>query len=195
MTAPKREIATYEDLLRVPEHLVAELVDGELYTWPRPRLRHARAAGRLFGRIERAFDSGDDGPGGWLIVFEPELRLHNDALIPDIAGWRAGREPVDPDASRIDIAPDWVCEVLSPSTRSFDRVKKMAVYARHGVEYAWLLDPLDRTLEVKRLVGGRWTDMATFDEGVVRAEPFDAIEIDLISIWGGPPPVSPLSAP
>jgi Uma2 family endonuclease len=192
MTARARERrATYEDLLAVPEHLVAELIDGELYTWPRPRLRHAKAATRLSGRLERAFDSGEDGPGGWLIVFEPELRLRDDVLIPDIAGWRAERAPDDLDAARIEIPPDWVCEVLSPSTRSFDRVKKMTIYARHNVGYAWLIDPLDRTLEVKQLESGHWTDRAVFSEGVIRAEPFDAIEIDLEKIWGA----SPLPAP
>ena len=182
--------ATYEDLLAVPENLNAELIDGELYTWPRPRLRHAKAAGRLFGRLEHAFDSGD-GPGGWVIVFEPELRLNDDVLIPDIAGWRLARAPVDLDAARIDISPDWVCEVLSPSTRRFDRVKKMVVYARHEVEYAWLVDPLDRTLEVKHLESGHWTDIAVFSEGVIRAAPFDAIGIDLAKIWGEPPLPAP----
>src|SRR5260221_10202028 len=83
--------ATYEDLLAVPEHLVAELIDGELYTSPRPRLRHAKVATRVGSRLERAFDSGDDGPGGWVIVFEPELRLHENAVIPDLAGG-----PVEP---------------------------------------------------------------------------------------------------
>lgn len=191
MTARVKERrATYEDLLAVPEHLVAELVDGELYTWPRPRLRHAKVAGRLYGRLERAFDSGDDGPGGWVIVFEPELRLREDALIPDIAGWRLGRAPEDLDAARIEIPPDWICEVHSPSNRNFDRVKKMAIYARHQVEYGWLVDPLDRTLEVKQLPAGHWTDLAVFSEGIVRAEPFDAIEIDLDRIWGAPPPSS-----
>jgi Uma2 family endonuclease len=185
MTARVRERrATYEDLLAVPEHLVAELVDGELYTWPRPRLRHAKAAGRLFGRLERAFDSGDDGPGGWVIVFEPELRLHDDALIPDLAGWRIERAPEDLDAARIDIPPAWICEVLSPSTRNFDRVKKMSIYARHEVEYAWLMDPVDRTLEVKQLQSGHWTDIAVFSDGLIRAQPFEAIEIDLAKIWG-----------
>jgi Uma2 family endonuclease len=188
MTARVRERrATYEDLLAVPEHLVAELVDGELYTWPRPRLRHAKAATRLGSRLERAFDSGDDGPGGWVIVFEPELRLHDDALIPDLAGWRIERAPEDLDAARIDIAPDWICEVLSPSTRNFDRVKKMAIYARHQVEYAWLMDPVDRTLEVKQLQSGHWTDIAVFSDGVIRTQPFEAIEIDLAKMWGASP--------
>ncbi len=192
MTARAKERrATYEDLLAVPEHLVAELVDGELYTWPRPRLRHARVAGRIYATLERAFDSGDDGPGGWVIVFEPELRPREDALIPDIAGWRLGRAPEDLDAARIEIPPDWICEVHSPSNRNFDRVKKMAIYARHQVEDAWLVDPLDRTLEVKQLLSGHWTDLAVFSEGLVRAEPFDAIEIDLDKIWGSAPPSGP----
>lgn len=185
MTARVKERrATYEDLLAAPEHLVAELIDGELYTWPRPRQRHAGVALRLGGRLERAFDTGDDGPGGWTILMEPELRLHEDALVPDLAGWRIERAPTDLDATRIDIAPDWVCEVHSPSTRRFDRVKKMAIYARHEVEYAWLIDPIDRTIEVKHLQSGYWTDLAVYSEGLIRAQPFDAIELDLDKIWG-----------
>jgi Uma2 family endonuclease len=122
-----------------------------------------------------------------LIVFEPELRLHEDALVPDIAGWRIERAPQDPDASRIEIPPDWICEVLSPSTRRFDRVKKMVLYARHGIEFAWLVDPIDRTLEVKRLHSSQWMDLGVYSEGVVRAEPFEAIEINLEKIWGPAP--------
>jgi Uma2 family endonuclease len=195
MTARKLERrATYEDVLRAPEGLVAELIDGELYTSPRPRIRHARVAGRLIGRLERAFDTGDEGPGGWMILMEPELWLHDDTLVPDIGGWHVDRAPTDPEMWRIDIPPDWICEVLSPSTRRYDRVKKMAIYARHGIGHAWLADPIDRTLEVKRLENGRWTEVATYDEGLIRAEPFDAIEIDLAKIWG-PPPESPLPAP
>src|SRR5260221_13609993 len=116
--------ATYEDLLAVPEHLVGELIDGEVYTSPRPRLRRAKGATRVGSRLERAFDSGDDEPGGWVIVFEPELRLHENAVIPDLAGWRIERAPTDLDATRIDIPPDWVCEVLSPSTRNFDTASR-----------------------------------------------------------------------
>ncbi len=187
MTARAKERrATYDDLLAVPEHLVAELVDGELYTWPRPRLRHAKVAGEVFSVIKSAFGSGS-GPGGWLIVFEPELRLGEDALVPDIAGWRMERAPQDPDASRIEIPPDWICEVLSPSTRRFDRARKMVLYAKYGIEYAWLVDPIDRTLEVKRLHSNQWMEMGVYSEGVIRAEPFDAIEIDLERIWGSPP--------
>jgi Uma2 family endonuclease len=117
--------------------------------------------------------------------------LHDDVLIPDLAGWRLERAPEDLDAPRVDIPPDWLCEVLSPSTRRFDRARKMVIYARHAIEYAWLLDPIDRTLEVKRLHSGQWTDLGVFSEGIVRAEPFEAIEIDLEKIWGA----SPLPAP
>ena len=194
MTARVKERrATYEDLLAVPEHLVAELIDGELYTWPRPRVRHSSVALRLGGRLERAFDTGDDGPGVWRILIEPELRLHEDALVPDLAGWRIEHAP-GPDESRIATPPDWICEVLSSSTRAFDRGKKMAIYARHGVEYAWLADPVDRILEVKQLQSGHWMELAVFPEGVIRAQPFDAIEIDLDKIWGSSQS-SPLPAP
>lgn len=194
MTARMKERrATYEDLLAVPEHLVAELVDGELFTSPRPRGRHSHAALRLGGLLERAFETGDDGPGGWVILIEPELRLQDDALVPDLAGWRRETAPADIyDAARIATAPDWICEVHSSSTRRFDRLTKMPIYGRHQVEYAWLLDPMDRTLEVKQLDSGRWVDIAIYSEGRIRAEPFDAIEIDLDKIWVPP---SPLPAP
>lgn len=189
MASPARKRATYDDLLKVPDHLVAEIVDGELHTSPRPASRHAVAASGLGGQIWSPFHRGRGGPGGWWILDEPELHLGEDILVPDLAGWRRERMPAIPDAAYFTLAPDWACEVLSPSTERLDRVRKLPVYAREGVRHVWLVNPSARTLEVLRLEGGRWVVVATHGgDDPVRAEPFDAIELDLGALWGEPPP-------
>jgi Uma2 family endonuclease len=176
--------ATYDDLLKVPDHLVAEILDGELHASPRPAPRHARASSGLNGQLHGPFDSGRGGPGGWWILFEPELHLGADVVVPDVAGWRRKRLPALPEQAYFSLAPDWVCEVISPSTASMDRVKKLSIYARERVSHAWLADPIARTLEILRLETGRWTIVSTSaDLAVVRAEPFDAIELDLSLLW------------
>jgi Uma2 family endonuclease len=181
--------ATYDDLLKVPDTLVAEILDGELHVTPRPAPKHADAGSGLGGALRGPFDRGRGGPGGWRILFEPELHLNADVLVPDLAGWRRTRLPALPDEAFFSIAPDWACEVLSPSTAALDRVKKLAVYAREGVSHVWLVDPLAQTLEVLRLEGGRWTIVSTSSGlAVLRAEPFEAIELDLSLLWEEPPP-------
>ena len=177
--------ATYEDLLKVPDHLVAEIVEGELYTSPRPASRHAHANSVLGARLITSFDGGGGGgPGGWWLLIEPELHLGRNVLVPDIAGWRRERMPVIPDTAAFDLAPDWICEVVSPSTGRLDRVRKLPAYARHEIGFAWLVDPIEQTLEIYRLIEGRWTLIATHGgDEVVRAEPFDAIELPLASLW------------
>ena len=179
-----RQPATYEDLLKVPEHLVAEILDGDLYASPRPAPRHADAGTGLGGALRGPFDRGRGGPGGWRILFEPELHLKADVLVPDLAGWRRERLPDLPQEPYFSIAPDWVCEVVSPSTAAIDRVKKITIYAREQVHHAWLIDPIARTLEVLRLERDRWTIVANWSGfGVLRAEPFEAIELDLSLLW------------
>lgn len=172
-----------------PEHLVAEVLDGELFTTPRPRPRHARGAGRLLRGLA-PFDDDDGTPGGWVILIEPELRLgpRPDIVDPDLAGWKRERFPenaFDEDApAYITVPPDWVCEVLSGSTEAIDRGRKMRIYRREGVRHVWLLDPRSTTLEVWRLDNRRWREVDTFEGGIgVRAEPFDAVEIDLARLW------------
>jgi len=176
--------ATYDDLVKLPDNLVAEIVDGELHASPRPAMPHARAGSSLGGLLVGPYDHGRGGPGGWWVVDEPELHLGGDILVPDLAGWRRARMPRYPKSAACSVAPDWVCEVLSPSTAKLDRVQKLAIYAREGVAHAWLIDPLVRTLEVLRLEGGGWTILATHagDERA-RAEPFTDIEMDLSSLW------------
>jgi Uma2 family endonuclease len=184
---PKVELgrpATYDDLLAVPDNLVAEIVDDELWTSPRPAPRHAVASSRLGGELITRFGTGRP-PGGWLILDEPELHLGGHAVVPDIAGWRLERMPALPETAYFALAPDWVCEVLSPSTALLDRAKKLRVYAEARVAHAWLVDPVLRTLEVlRRNETGHWTLLDTHGgASLVRAEPFDAIEVDLSLLW------------
>lgn len=181
---PLKTGATYDDLCDVPDNYVAEMFDGELYATPRPALRHAHAASVLGADLIGAFHRGRRGPRGWIILFEPELHFGNDVLVPDLAGWRRSRLPEVPDEPYLTLAPDWICEVLSASTETLDRTKKLRVYARERVAHAWLLDPLRHTLEVLALESGTWTRRASH-EGTrkVRAEPFDAIEIELGVLW------------
>lgn len=179
-----RRKATYDDLLRVPEHLVAEIVDGELYTSPRPAARHAYASSGLGVDLTAPFARGRGGPGGWWILDEPELHLAEDVLVPDLAGWRWERMPSIPDVVAFELAPDWVCEVLSPSSARLDRIKKMAAYARHGVGHAWLVDPIAKTLEVYRLQDGLWLRIGAHEgDERVRAEPFEAVELEIGAWW------------
>lgn len=186
MAARVREHATYEDLLRVPDTMVAELIEGELYASPRPAVPHADATSDLLAVLRTQF--GARGRGGWHIVFEPELHLGRNVLVPDLAGWRVERMPVLPKTPAIAMPPDWVCEVLSHSTARIDRAKKLPVYAHHGVAWAWLVDVDEQYLEVKRLIDGRWSDIAIFTgTDNVRAEPFEEIEIDMTFVWGPPP--------
>lgn len=192
MTAPERahKRATYEDVLNAPEHMVAEILDGELFLSPRPTFRHGVASSVLGVDIGSPFHRGRGGPGGWWIVDEPELHLGTDVLVPDLAGWRRERMPDPPEGVGVTLAPDWVCEVLSPSTERTDRMRKLRIYAREGIGHAWLVSPDQRTLEVFRLQEGQWLLLAVHGgDEVVRAEPFDAIELDLLPLWGEERPV------
>jgi Uma2 family endonuclease len=190
MASPVKRRATYDDLLAVPEHRIAEIVDGDLHVSPRPNPQHALAAYRLANRLGPPFDQGDGGPGGWWILFEPELHLGENVLVPDLAGWRRERLPALPSTPAFALAPDWVCEIMSPSTARLDRVRKMPAYAHAGVSYLWFVNPLEQTLEVYRLTDDGWLQLAMHEgRTVVRAAPFDAIEIDLALLWGDAAPV------
>ena len=184
MSKPLKKDATYEDLCAVPENFVAEILAGELYASPRPASPHAHAGGRLFIRLGGPFQDGEGGPGGWWFLIEPELHFGSDVLVPDIAGWRRERMPKIPSVAYFTLAPDWLCEVLSPSTKAIDRRKKLPVYAREGVGHVWLVDPLLQTLEVLRLESERWSKVAAHEaDAKVRAEPFDAIDLALRALW------------
>lgn len=176
--------ATYADLEALPPHLVGEIVDGELHASPRPPARHSVAYGMLGARLIPSFHEGRGGPGGWVILQEPELHLSTQVVVPDLAGWRRARMPVIPDVPWFALPPDWICEILSPSTASFDRVKKLRVYATDGVRHAWLIDPRLRTLEILRLEGHHWAIVETHaGDEVVRAEPFEQMVLELSALW------------
>jgi Uma2 family endonuclease len=186
---PARKAATYADLLALPPELVGQLIDGDLYAMPRPTTGHAGVTSVLGMDLGGPFQRGRGGPGGWWLLDEPELHLGPDVLVPDLAGWRVERMPHLPKASEpfISLAPDWVCEVLSPSTASLDRVKKKRVYAREQVSFYWLIDPLARTLEALKLDGDLWVEVATFQgDDRPRGPPFEAVELELGALWSPP---------
>ncbi len=184
--SPEHKIATYQDVLDAPEHLVAEVLAGTLYTHPRPAGRHAEAASVLGMDIGSAFHRGRGGPGGWIILDEPELHLGLDILVPDLAGWRRKRLPEVPDSAYFELAPDWVCEVLSPSTALIDRRNKLPIYAREGVQHAWFVDPRARSLELFQLDGESYRCLAVHgDDEEVQLPPFEAITLDLSALWPG----------
>lgn len=174
----------YKQLEALPENQVGEIINGLLHANPRPSGPHGRAASVLGMLIGTPFDIGSGGPGGWWIIFEPELHFGHQVLVPAVAGWRHETLPEIPQDHRFKVAPDWVCEVLSPSTGKTDRIEKMPIYAEAGVRYLWLADPALLTLETYRLVAEQWTLTGSYKDGDnVSAEPFEAIEIDLSSLW------------
>ena len=177
--------ASYDDLLSVPDILVAEIIHGVLHTHPRPAPRHARSSSVLGFQIGSPYDLGSGGPGGWWILDEPECHLGDDIFVPDIAGWRKENMPNLPETAWFELAPEWVCEVLSPSTARLDRAEKMPLYAHYGVKYIWLVDPDLKTLEAYKNVNGQWVLLTTLDNGKdVSIEPYDAISFSLSTLWG-----------
>lgn len=184
MTAAVQRRATHADLLELPEIVVGEIVNGNLIATPRPASRHARASSRLGVHLGGAFDSDEGEPGGWILLDEPELHLGEDVLVPDMAGWRRERMPEMPLTPAFDLAPDWVCEVLSPGTAALDRTQKLPIYAREGVTHAWLVDPIEQTLESFRRDGNLWTLVGAWSgDAQVRSEPFESYTLDLASLW------------
>jgi Uma2 family endonuclease len=184
----------YDEYLSVPKHLRAEIIGGTLYVSPRPAPKHANASSSLGGELSGPFQRGRGGPGGWWILDEPELQLDvKSPIVPDLAGWRLERMPELPDTAYFTITPDWVCEVLSRSTEKLDRDEKLPYYAAHGVRHVWLIDPVDKRLEVYALDDERrWRAVRVYEGDVeVRADPFAAVEIDLRSLWGRPQPSAP----
>jgi Uma2 family endonuclease len=176
--------ATYSDLEAVPENLVAEIIDGALETHPRPRPRHARAANRLSRQLTNRFEEGEGGPGGWIFIIEPELHLGRHVVVPDLAGWRAERLAAEPEHAFIDIAPDWVCEVLSPATGRLDRGPKRRIYAEAGIPHLSLLEPTEGTLEAFALSGRQWLLLTTIQRGEqISIAPFSAVSFPLDDLF------------
>ena len=189
--------ATYEDVLNAPENKIAEILDGELVLSPRPAPKHSAVSSGIGMMLGNPFHRGQDGPGGWWILDEPELHFGEHIVVPDLAGWRRECMPTLPDEAFISLAPDWVCEVLSLSTERTDRGRKLRIYAEAGVAHLWFVKESARTLEVLRLKDGVWTIVGVcVDSDVVRIHPFEAIQIELGRLWpDAPPPVSPPAPP
>jgi Uma2 family endonuclease len=186
MVALATRRATYDDLLAVPSPLIAEILHGVLVPQPRPAAPHALASSLLGVELGGPFHRGRGGPGGWILLDEPELHTHDgDVVVADLAGWRRERMPVSPRTAAFELAPDWICEVLSNSTEAIDRADKLPIYATARVTHIWLIDPIVRTLEVHRLDRGTYRIVATWrDAAVVRAEPFDSVELEFAARWG-----------
>ncbi len=184
MTRLAEDNRLYNDFMAVPDSMVAEILNGELITHPRPAPRHAVAASFLADELISPFSKGRGGPGGWLIVAEPELHLGADILVPDLAGWRVSNMPALPETSYFEVRPDWICEVLSPSTERYDRKEKREIYAAHNIPFLWFVDPVSKTLETFELRDGYWVLLRTFGgEDEVTAKPFDAVPFGLGSLW------------
>ncbi len=191
MAGTGKKPATYQDVLDAPEREVAEIIGGELHLSPRPGQPHTMVSSALGVLLGGPFQFGHGGPGGWLILDEPELHIVGEVVVPDLGGWRRERLPEVSHDAYFTLSPDWVCEVLSRSTMAVDRADKLPIYARAGVRHVWLVAPASRTVEVFRAHEGGWLLVAVHrDDARVRAEPFEAIELDLSMLWASiaPPP-------
>ena len=174
----------YKELCDLPSNVVGEIINEELVVMPRPASKHARASSILGALITRPFDLGNGGPGGWWIIDEPELRFPYDVVVPDIAGWKKERMPVYPDVKQFELSPDWVCEVLSPSTASYDKISKLKIYAENKVPYYWIVDPLNRVLEIFTLDEKTYKLAFAFGKNdLVKTPPFEELEFNLGSLW------------
>ncbi|MDR3568906.1 MAG: Uma2 family endonuclease [Syntrophobacteraceae bacterium] len=183
-TASKK--ADYEDLFTIPDNMIGEIVNGKLIATPRPSSRHSHVAAVLSGKLIPPYRLGEGGgPGGWILLYEPEIMLGEHLLVPDLAGWKKERFPRTTQSNWISISPDWVRELLSPGTARYDRIEKMAIYALQGVLHAWLIDPNLKTVEVFELdSSNRWVNRTAFTKkGKIRAAPFEQVEIDLDYLW------------
>lgn len=189
MSAPAKRVATYADVLAAPPHVVAEVIEGVPRTRPRPAPPHAVAQMALGHELAGPYQKRrGGGPGGWVFMVEPELHLGGDIVVPDIAGWRTDRMTSMPEGAFVTLAPDWVCEILSPSTAFLDRGPKRRIYAEAGVPHLWLFDPLARLLEAFALAAGQWLLLTTIEPGQeVRVPPFDTVGFALDDLFPFPP--------
>ena len=182
---PLGRLATRDDLDALPAHIKGEILNGVLYTMPRPRPWHQLIGGTVYSGLAAPYGRGVGGPGGWWILPEPGIELlGSEEFAPDVAAWRKERMPELPIDETISLVPDWLCEVHSPSTRKYDRTKKRDFYAHIGVPHLWLLDPLNQELTALQLVDGRWSELGVYigDERV-RVEPFPLVEFNLVELW------------
>jgi len=190
LAAPQQKLATYQDIIDLPAHVVGEIVNGELVVSPRPAPAHAGAssvAGMDVGNAYHRKPGDPAGPGGWWIYDEPELHLGRHVLVPDLAGWRRERMPTRPTTAWFELAPDWVCEVVSPKSAGHDRIAKARIYLQEGIEWFWLVDPTNQYVEVLHNAGEHWIVRGTWsgDDAAAHIPPFDAVPIDLARWWEG----------
>lgn len=174
----------YKELCNLPNHVIGEILHGQLVISPRPAPAHARASSKLGGKISEPFDSGRGGPGGWWIIDEPEIHLKETVIVPDLARWKRDHLPKLPDKAYFEVAPDWVCEVLSPLTARYDRISKRKIYAENNVSHYWIIDPANKTLETSALNNKDYGLANVFGgDDKVSAPPFEAIELLLTDLW------------
>ncbi|HEY3359056.1 MAG TPA: Uma2 family endonuclease [Polyangia bacterium] len=188
---PEGRPATMADLEALPEHIKGEIIDGVLYTAPRPRARHADAEIVLGTTLMGPFRWGRGGPGGWWILIEAGIEVPGSPeFSPDLAAWRKERMPTLPAEGPITVVPDWVCEIHSPTTRTLDLRIKRPFYARLGVAYLWYIDREAHTLTASKLRDGQWVELGVWGEDDrIRTEPFEALELALADLWvEGPTP-------
>lgn len=192
MTSAAKRHATVEDFLAIPEaERFHELVDGEIIRKADPTGEHGDSQSWVAGWLKLPFQRppGRGGPGGWWIETEVEVQLATgDVVRPDVTGWRRDRVPERPVGSPAEHRTDWICEVLSPSNASHDRVRKLGLYHRVEVPHYWIADPREESLTVMRWSpDGYVTVLAARRGETVRAEPFDAIEIEVGTLFGDDP--------
>ena len=174
----------YKELCDLPDNVVGEIINEELVVMPRPAPKHARASSSLGSKIFDSYDEGNGGPGGWWIFFEPEMHFLDDVIVPDIAGWKKERMPKLPEEAYFSLSPDWVCEVLSPSTARYDKISKFKIYEENKIPYYWIVDPLNRVLEIFELDQKNYKLVFVFDQNsLVKAPPFEELEFNLGSLW------------
>jgi Uma2 family endonuclease len=190
MTPPKQadptRLPTLADLDALPPGIVGEIIEGVLYTMTKPRMPHQLIGLEIGSDLLGPFAKGRGGPGGWWIVANPGIERPDNTLeiSPDVGGWCRERMPKAPHKRAIRVVPDWVCEILSPTTRHHDLVDKMPYYAKIGVPYAWLVDLEARTVIVHRLEAGRWVTLGYYsDETDARIEPFEAVPLNVAGWW------------
>lgn len=184
MTSLAEKCATYQDIIDLPKNMVGEIINGQLETHPRPAPKHALASSSIGDELLSPFQKGKGGPGGWWILDEPECHLGSDVFVPDLAGWRKENMPSLPETAWFEIVPDWICEILSPSTARLDRIVKMPIYAKLGVDHLWLIDPSLQTLEEYGLQNSNWSLIATFaDDAEVSIAPFAEHSFSLSVLW------------
>lgn len=187
--ARKQPARTVDDLLAIGEHeRFHEVIDGDLVRKAMPSARHG-AAQIAASQLLRPFNrrpGGSGGPGGWWFASETEIQLAADQVYrPDVCGWRRERLAELPSEAPVKVRPDWVCEILSPSNAGNDTVKKLRGYHRHQIPHYWIIDPVAETLTVHRFTeGGYLLVLAAERSERVRAEPFDAIELQVGVLFG-----------